>query len=354
MKRSGIYIIIIIVLAIVGIVLFASKRYSTLENADSFFTVQDTASITKIFIADKNEHQVLLSRKGKGWVLDRKFPANQDNIEILLETLKRMKVKAPVSLSRHNNVVRRMATTGIKVEIYQMVYRIDLFDKIKLFKHEKQTKVFYVGGPTQNNLGTDMLMEGAERPYVVFIPSFRGFLSTRFSPLADDWKSHIVFHNKLADIVSVSLDFGKDPGNSFRVNVEDKMGHYKLIQSVTGKQFMRYDTLKLLNFLTSFTDLRYETRLNNLRTKEEIDSITHLPEIYQLTLIDRQQDTTVVKMFEKKEIDPKEVEGDVELIPIDHDRFYALINGGEDFVLMQYFVFDNVLKPLSYYTGEPN
>lgn len=354
MRRSGIYIIIIVLLAIVGIVLFASKRYSTLENADSAFAVDDTASITQIFIADKNEHQVLLSRESGGWMLDNKFEANQGNINLLLSTLKKMKVKAPVSLTRHDNVIRRMAATGKKVEIYQMVYRIDLFGKIKLFKHEKRTKVFYVGGPTQNNLGTDMLMEGAERPYVVFVPSFRGFLSTRFSPLQDDWMSHVVFNQKLADIKSVKLEFIRDPENSFKVDILNEMGNYKLIQTVTGKQVTKYDTLKLLNFLTSFSDLRYETRLNNLRTKKEIDSIVRSPELYQLTLVDKELDTTVVKMFEKKEIDPKEVEGDVDLIPIDHDRFYGLINGGKDFVLMQYFVFDNVLKPLSFYTGKPD
>jgi hypothetical protein len=37
------------------------------------------------------------------------------------------------------------------------------------------------------------------------------------------------------------------------------------------------------------------------------------------------------------------------LVPDDRDRFYALINNGEDFVLMQYYTFDKILYPLSYY-----
>lgn len=352
MKKSTIYLIIIVALAVVAILLYSSRDYSTLKNDDSAFAVDDASTITKIFIADKNDNQVLLTRDKDGWLVDEKYKANPANMEMLLGTLKGMKVKAPVSIAKHDNVVRRLAAASKKVEIYQMVYRIDLFGKFKLFRHEKLTKVFYVGGATQNNLGTNMLMEGASRPYVVFLPSLRGYLSTRFSPLPDDWKSHVVFHQKLADIKSVQLDFERDPKNSFKVDIVDGMGNYKLIQTSTGKEIARYDTLKLLNFLTSFNDLRYETRLNNLKPKEEIDSIIHSPELYELTLVDQKLDTTTVKMFEKKEAEPVNVDLDVALIPIDHDRFYGLINKGEDFVLMQYFVFDNVLKPLSFYTRD--
>jgi len=349
MKKINIIIFVIVLLAVIGVLLVTSKSYTTLENEDSSFAVEDTAAITKIFIADKNDNQVLLTRKGNGWILNKKYQVNQGNMKILLGTLKRLKVKAPVSIAKHDNVIRRMAATGRKVEIYQMAYRVDLFNRIKLFRYEKLVKVFYVGGATQNNLGTNMLMEGAERPYVVFLPSLRGYLTTRFSPMPDDWKSHVVFNNKLSDIKSVKLEFGRDPESSFIVDIVDGLGNYKLTQSITGKQVENYDTLKLLNFLTSFSDLRYETRLNNIKPKATIDSIIHSPKLYQLTLVDQEMDTTIVKMYEKKEAEPEEVDLDIALIPIDHDRFYGLINRGEDFVLMQYFVFDNVLKPLSYY-----
>jgi hypothetical protein len=54
-------------------------------------------------------------------------------------------------------------------------------------------------------------------------------------------------------------------------------------------------------------------------------------------------------MFKKKSIPESVAEAYDMLVPIDHDRFYALINDGQDFVLMQYYVFDRVLYPLSHY-----
>ncbi len=349
MKKNRIIWIVVVVLVVVAIAVVTGNHYSTLKKQDSDFSVRDTASITKIFIADKQLNEVTLQRTKNGWILNGKFKANQRLIDMLLETLKKMRVKAPVSLASYNNIVERMAATAKKVEVYQEVYRINLFNKIKLFKHEKRTKVFYVGDATPNNLGTYMLIEGAKTPYIVFIPSFRGFLYSRFSPEPDDWKSHTVFNKKLADISSVELLFHRDPENSFRVDVVDALGNYKLIRLIDNQEITRYDTLKLLNFLTSFRDLRYETRMNNILDPVTMDSIVHSPPLYEMTLVDRNNDTTYVRMFEKKKTEDKIPDLQIALVPVDHDRFYALINGGQDFVLMQYFVFDKVIKPLSYF-----
>ena len=354
MKKSRTIWIAVIVLVVVAVAVMTGNHYSTLKKRESDFSVRDTASVTKIFIADKQMNEVTLQRTDRGWILNGKYKTNQKLIDMLLGTMKKMRVKAPVSLAEHNNVVERMAATARKVEVYQRVYRIDLFNKIKLFPHEKLTKVFYVGGATPNNLGTYMLIEGAETPYIVYIPSFRGFLYSRFSPKPDDWKSHTVFNKKLADIKSVEVKFNREPENSFRVDIVDALGNYKLIGLSDNREITSYDTLKLLNFLTSFRDLRYETRMNRIMDPVRMDSIIHSPPLYEITLTDKNNDTTYVRMFEKRKTEDNIPDGQIALVPVDHDRFFALINGGEDFVLMQYFVFDKVLKPLSFYVNKQN
>ncbi len=348
MKKKNIIIVLLLVVLAVAAVL-TGNHYSTLKEKESDFSVKDTASITRIFMADKGVNEVLLERTPQGWVLNKKFPANSKAVDFLLETLRKIKVKAPVSKAEHNNVVKRMAGIGIKVEIYQRVPRINLFNKIKLFYHDKRTKVFYVGDVTQNNLGTYMLMEGAERPYVVYIPGFRGFVSVRFSPKPDDWKSHVVFSEKLGDIRSVSVENGKDSTQSFQVVVKNALGDYDLIRLSDHQKIKDYDTLKMLNFLTSFRDLKYEALLNNELTPQKIDSIKNTKPIYIITLVDNKNDTTKVVMFKKPRFPDAVVNAREELVPVDLDRMYGLINQGRDFVLMQYYVFDKVLHPLDYY-----
>ncbi len=348
MKKNRSIIIITIVLVIAAVVLLMQNHYSTLKKHETDFSVSDTATITKIFIADKSVNSISLSRRGSQWLINDTKLANQKIVNTLLSTLKKIKVKSPVSLASHNSVIRRMSSIGKKVEIYQEVYRIDIFG-IRLFKHEKLTKVFFVGDVTQDNLGTYMLMDGAERPFIVYLPGFRGVISTRFSPISDDWLSHVVFNKKLADIKSLRLSFTGKDSLGFELKIRDAMGNYEITRLLDGSKVKSYDTLKVLNMLTSFADLRYESRLNNILLPQTMDSIIHSPTLFEITLVGTDDDTTFVKTFQKNRL-PKAIANQYEkLVPVDHDRFYGLINHDEDFVLMQFYVFDKVLYPLDYY-----
>jgi len=345
-------ILLFIILAPAAIWFLTQNNETTLKDAESGFAISDTSSVTKIFIADMKTNSVLLERTEDGWLLNEKHKSNTKVVDLLLETMQKIKVKAPVPIAARNNVVKRLSSIGIKVEIYQKSYRINILDKYKIFPYEKLTRVYYVGDVTPDNLGTYMLMEGAPEPYITHIPRFRGFLTPRFSPKPDDWLSHQVFHQNLSDISSVSIEFLEKPEESFKVDIIDSYGNYELTKLIDNSNITRYDTLKLLNFLTSFSDLRYESRLNNLLSPVRIDSITNSPALYEITLIDDNNDTVYVKGFAKRAL-PEEIKKEAyfKLIPDDRDRFHALINNGEDFVLLQYYVFDKVLYPLSYYTG---
>ncbi len=349
LKKKKTRLIVVLIALIAVFIAVNNNSTSTLNDKDSNFSVRDTASVTKIFMADNGVNEVLLKRTQHGWLLNKKFPVNKRSVDFLLETIKKIKVKAPVSKASRNNVVKRLAGSSVKVEIYQYVPRINLFNKVKLFYHEKRTKVFFVGDVTQNNLGTYMLMEGAENPYIVYIPGFRGFVSVRFSPKLDDWKSHVVFNKNLSDIKSVEIINNKKPNESFNVKVIDAMGNYNITRLADGTTVSDYDTLKLLNFLTSFKDLRYESRLNAILPPQRIDSILHTKPIYKVTLVDVKNDTTRVIMFNKNKLPDAVTKAYEQLVPVDLDRFYGSINNGQDFVLMQYYTFDKVLRPLSYY-----
>jgi hypothetical protein len=78
------------------------------------------------------------------------------------------------------------------------------------------------------------------------------------------------------------------------------------------------------------------------------DSIIHSPPRNIITLIGSDGDSTVLKAFSKPNDDKRyDLEGKIYVL--DLDRAYALVNNDRDFVLIQYFVFDKVLKPLSYF-----
>jgi hypothetical protein len=55
-----------------------------------------------------------------------------------------------------------------------------------------------------------------------------------------------------------------------------------------------------------------------------------------------------VKTFHKKS-GYNETDYNGKPLPYDLDRAYALVNDGKDFTLIQFFVFDKILKPLKYF-----
>ena len=351
-KNNRITLIIAALLVVIAGVLIWNNRYlSTIQGESSDFQVWDTASVTKIYLADRRENESLLERHEQGWTLNGTYKAHPKQVSYLLTTLYKVRVKMPVSVASHDNIVKQLAAQSTKVEIYQIVPTINLFDKIKLFYREKRTKVFYVGDATMDNSGTFMLKEGADKAYIVYIPSFRGFISTRFTANPDDWRDHTIFHEKLADIQSVEIDFNDDPEGSFRI---DNIGRhqYKLTRLCDNKD-LPYDTLKVINFLSSFSDLRFEALFTNTMEQERMDSITSSPFVHNVVLTSKDGSTQDMKTFRKLVLNGvTDMGGDYG--DMDHDRMYALIDGGKDFVLIQNYVFDKVLHDVRYFeAGNP-
>ena len=353
MKRNNKITIIIAVLLVViaGVLIWNNRYLSTIQGESSDFQVWDTASVTKIYLADRRENVSLLERHENGWTLNGTYKAHPKQVSYLLTTLYKIRVKRPVSVASHDNIVKQLAAQSTKVEIYQIVPTINLFDKIKLFYREKRTKVFYVGDATMDNSGTFMLKEGADKAYIVYIPSFRGFISTRFNAFPDEWRDHTVFHANLADIQSVQIDFNEEPESSFRIDNVGKH-QYKLTR-LCDNQDMPFDTLRVINFLSSFADLKFEALFTNTLPQARIDSITGSPYVHNVVLTDKGGSTQDMKTFKKLVMNNVTDMGG-EIGDVDHDRMYALIDGGKDFVLIQNYVFDKVLRDVHYFEpGRP-
>jgi hypothetical protein len=351
-KNNRITIIIAAILVVIAALLVWNNRYlSTLQGESSDFQVWDTASVTKIYLANRMEKESLLERQEHGWTLNGTYTAHPKQVQHLLTTLYKIRVKMPVSVASHDNIVKQLASQSTKVEVYQMVPRINLFDKIKLFYHEKRTKVFYVGDATMDSSGTFMLKEGADKAYIVYIPSFRGFITTRFTANPDDWRDHTIFHENMADIQSIEMDFNEDPEGSFRI---DNIGkhQYKLTRLIDN-QDLPYDTLKVINLMSSFSDLRFEALFTNTLPHERIDSITSSPFVHYIVVTDKDGNKQDMRTYKKLVLNGvTDMSG--EIGDVDRDRMYALVNDGKDFVLIQNYVFDKVLHDVRYYeAGHP-
>ena len=346
MKKNRLAIIITSLLIVIAAVLLWNNRYLTSLRGDAYdFTVRDTASVTRLFFADKSGNHVLLSRTDEGWKVNEKYDAQPKMVNNMLYTLDKMRIKMPVSLASHDNVITRMAGTNTKVEVYQIVPRINLFNKVKLFPHEKLTKVFYIGDVTQDNSGTYVLKEGADKAYIVHLHGFRGFISSRFSANQEDWRDHKIISENISNIASVKLEFNNDPENSFILN---ENGRYKYeMKRLNDESNVNIDTVRVLNLLTSFSDVRFEAFLTDI-TKERRDSIINSPYQERLTLVTKDGRQEVVRTYTMR-IDASAFGFTENDWDDDPDHKYAYIENNDELVMIQDFAFGKILHPASHY-----
>ncbi len=348
-KRNKVLFIVVLLLGLIALILVLfSNKTGTLKNAENDFAITDTASVTKIFLADKNDNEVLLTKDSNGiWIVNNTHIANKDNINLLLFTLEQIAVWSPVQKAAHDNIIKRLSVVSTKVEIYQKKHLIDFWG-IKLFEREKLTKTYFVGEPTMTSDGNMMLMEGASQAYIVYLPGFRGFVSPRYSAYESDWRDHTVFKTRLPQIQEIIHENIVEPKESF-ILTKSGSRTFQLTHLLSNKIVPDYDTVKVFDHVSAFRKISYEAMARNIN-QDYLDSLSNF-HFYSLSLTDVDGNKTVVKMYHLPELLITNYQKTNEQIEETYnlDKFYLTINEEPDLYVAQFFVFDRLIQPLSFY-----
>ena len=330
MKKNLIGLVILIILGTLAFVVFKQRGSGTIKPELHDFAVKDTLAITKIFLADKFGTTVTLDRKGVGeWTINKDHKARKDAIDVLLKTIMRVEMKAPVAKTAHNNIVKLMAGKSTKVEIYQGG------DKVK---------TYYVSDATKDNMGTYMLIEGSSTPFVCHIPGFTGYLTSRYMTRPLEWRDTEIFKHRLPQIAEIKIDYHQEPERSFKItHSEDRVVQlFKTYPTETVVQKM--DTVFVKRYLLNYRNIRYEGI--QPYDEERVDSIVNSPPYFTISLIDRNGEKRSVTSY-RLPANPGSIDANDEPLIWDPDRMHGIINGNEDEVmLIQYFSFDRLTIPM--------
>jgi hypothetical protein len=310
--------------------LFSEKSGNLFRTEDASFGVHDTASIGKIFIsANDAQNTIMLERRADGWILNDKYPVLASTLKQLMNTIYNQKAIYPVPDVNRNDVIRSLIGGAIKTEIYDVKGR--------------KIRTFYVGGEVHGFAGTAMLMDGSERPYVVQMPGFDGYLTTRYSIELGMWRDRLVFGIPADQIEKLQIKYAQEPLNSFTIVQKN------------GKANVILDS-----------SLHFQSALNERRVASYLDFFKKVyAEGYSNGSIDL--DTIVKQMPEKATIELWGAKGYhkfVRLIfyPIDRrsknmeapirsfddrfhqDRYFAILNDGADTATVQIPTFEKILR----------
>ncbi len=338
MKKNTLAIIIVAFLSVISFWFIFNKGKGTIKETLRNFAVSDTASINKIFLADKNGNSITLERKAAGpWILNGKYGVRPDALETLLTTICKVDVKEPIGKKAQNNIIKRLAAKAVKCEIYQ---------------NNELTKAYYIGAETSNQTGTYMIlidletMKPSEKAFVTYIPGFEGYLTTRYFVEERGWRDRTVFHYIPNEIKSIKVETPSNPEYNYELSVR-KNNDYQLKMLSLNKDINNLDTFAVKQYLSYFQQLNFESFEVDLK-QPQIDSVLLSQPINILTVTDKYGKSNKVKFYAR--FNQKKVAGnDGEILPFDPVRMDALLDNGKDFVMLQYYIFGKAFPPSSYF-----
>jgi len=354
MKKQKLYLIFACLLAVLSIFAIVYKsggfrKSGSIKNISTIFAIEDTAAVTRIFMADMFNNKVLLSKTEAAWMVNNDKPASTIRISELLTTLNSLRVAQPVAKAAHHSTIQMLATSGTKVEVYANKPLFTLFG-YPFFAKERLIKTYFMGDATQNNLGSFALLEGLPEPYIIYMPGFRGYVTPQFSPNPIEWYSHLIFDTKLTRIQKATFTDIENPENSFSV---EKSGTRTFsLFDVHNSMVQHYDTVLLINMLSEFRQRNYEQFLPKIPQSTK-DSIIRFNLFKTISVTDIDNKTTSMQLYHLVNTGTLYESGDLVsdvYQEFSKDRCYATVNDNKDEIYtVQFYHFDRQLQPFSYF-----
>ncbi|MFD1552291.1 hypothetical protein DNU06_11340 [Putridiphycobacter roseus] len=313
--------------------LLNTEKSSLSKNALSDFAIKDTASITRIVISSSMGDKVDFAKKDGKWQYIDGACIQQHMIHNFLETIKYIAVKAPVPKGAVENVTKQTLGQHKKLEIY-----VD----------GKLAKTWYIGSATADHYGTYMILENegegiSPEPFITFMPNVYGNLADQFSIRKKDYECSGIFNYDLKNIKRIEVVVHQDSSVNFEVGINGE-NIFELTNNT--KPVSDFDTTKIRSFVANFKKMHYDT-------KEPImplvlrDSILNSAPYYTVTVTDKNGvENTMITYLKPIEFEKYDYNGD--LIIYDQTNLFAVIRK-DQFVEIQYFVFDKIFKDVNYF-----
>jgi hypothetical protein len=299
------------------------------------FSIKDTARVDRILLEDAyNNKMELVRNEGGEWTDKDGNCLTQEPVNTMLETFVNIEFKGYIPESSRKNVLKRMSSMHIKVQIFQ---------------DGEWVKTWFVGSGTQDHYGTYMLLETPDEksdlPVIMRVKGLNGIIEPRFFADARRWKCTKIFSLERDEISKVDVRFYDDPTRSFTVG---KTGNNYSVKHM-GKSLDAVDTNMVIRYLNNYRKIHFEG-VNYELSDKQIDSLKRKQPFCVLSVTTTDGQTEKLRMFRMKS-----PEGGVDdmgnEVPYDVNRFWCALPSGE-VVKCQYFVFNPLIMGHIYFDSE--
>jgi len=214
MKSRKVNLILFGVLALLaGIYFFTAFRKggASVDKDEIAFAIRDTAGLEgirlRLYLNGAAKEEVNLTKANGLWVLDGKAPVNPYQIQTFLGLASRIEMRDKLNDQGRANVLKQLKDRHVLVTY--------------TYADGSEQNVL-VGSAAVNYVGTYMMVEGFDSPYIVEVPGHDGYITPIFSTNQADWRETVLFSHIAANIRGVALQF--EGADSSYVLIKDAAG----------------------------------------------------------------------------------------------------------------------------------
>lgn len=327
-------LILLLVIAILGIAFWGNQKgWFVNSKVLRDFALTDTSGVDKIYLVEKNGKDITLENVGGIWMVNKTYEANRAYLDQMFESMQKFQVKSPVPQSEMESVIKLIAGSHTKVEVY---------------KHNTLYKTYYISQGTSQKNGTYMLLEGSSEPFIVSIPGFDGILTPQFHTNLIKWRSPVIFRIKPEDIMSVKMEFPTSKDEDYQVDYHTSGYHISPVPHIKiDSGFIYY--IKGF-FYGKKGDGVYAEGIGAEMNTENTDSIYKSTPMVVITVMQKGNKKDVLRihaknlsMRTKAQFDPQTLE----TAKYDTEHYYAFKNGSSEPMLIQDYIFGALLRKRS-------
>lgn len=312
-------------LAMVVVLIYQNRKGTSLNIRDIDFDLEDHDRIVEVTISGDGE-EVVLTRENGLWMLNSQFEARDKAVEMLLQTLARLRVHSPAPLAQTDAIMKSLSNEALQIDI-------------DLGRRTRRYFVFSEGGESP----TYMLRDGSSRPYRIEVLGYDGNVASLFVPDEGFWRTNMLFNIRLIDIAEVRVKHREDQEGSFILR-QTPQNEYALFSFPEEELMEGLSDSLAIRYLANFFYVPYE-RMAGRHERTVLDSL--LRSEYDHMIKVTPHEGTVTEVYFHRIVTEAGDEED----QVSHDlfRLYALINDKSDLVIVPYHSVDLLLRNSSYF-----
>lgn len=344
MKRIRIALIVLIVALAAGLLLWRNLNHTGSVEVNDL-AISHPGKITRILFSpnDTKKPYMFIEKDAQGtwWVRNAttKYKADTTTVRLLLYfVMARVQVKNPVSDGALAFVNKEMAISAVKAQF---------------FEGDKLVRCVYAGKPTNDQYGTYMYLpaegnnKSHDRPCVVGLPGFTGYITPYFNTDINNWRTHAMLEVPASQIKSLSVRWNEEPSSGFTITQD---GQEVTLLDASG-HVVPSNRNRLLSYLDMFGFVTREggeiAGIN--QNKAEKDSLLHSLPFFVVDILTTDGKHQVLNIYHRKVSDEtyshETRTGELKLY--ETETYWGVLGGTDEIWVMQDIILKNRMRKLS-------